>query len=264
MTEWQAKELMCEIGRRVWQRGYVASNDGNFSYRLDDSRVLTTPTMISKGFMTPADLCIVDMDGNQIAGQRKATSEVLMHLHILRRRPDVQAIVHAHPPHATAFAVVQEPIPKCVLPEVELFLGEIPILPYATPGTQALADVFDPFLEDFNVFLMANHGALAVSSNLLDAYHRLEVVDQYCRILILARQISGPRQLPDDAMAELFKIKERLGIPDRRLREGGVTSCSVPSPSPQNENASPAVSEEEIESIVRAVLEILRSQESGG
>ena len=127
MNEYKLKEQICEIGRRLYAKGFAAANDGNITIRLNDSEVLCTPTMVSKGFMKPEDICKVDYEGKQLAGTRKRTSEVLLHLAVYKNRPDVKAVVHCHPPHATAFAVAHEPIPKCVLPEVEVFLGEVPI-----------------------------------------------------------------------------------------------------------------------------------------
>jgi len=128
------KEDICEIGRRVYNKGFAAANDGNISIRVGENEVLCSPTMICKGFMTPDDICAVDMEGNQIAGRKKRSSEALLHLEIYRQRPDIKSVVHCHPPHATAFAVAREPIPQCVLPEVEVFLGDIPITKYETPG----------------------------------------------------------------------------------------------------------------------------------
>ena len=125
------KEQICEIGRRVYNKGFAAANDGNISYRVGDNEVLCSPTMICKGFMTPDDICAVDLNGNQLAGKRKRTSEILLHLAIMKARPDIRAVVHCHPPHATAFGVAREPIPQCVLPEIEVFLGEIPFAPYS-------------------------------------------------------------------------------------------------------------------------------------
>jgi len=230
MMESELKELMCDIGRRVWQRGYVASNDGNFSIRVSENRVLATPTMISKGFMKPNDIVTLDMDGNQIGGKRKPTSETKIHLGIYKERPDVKAALHVHPPYATAFAVVKEPVPKCVLPEVELFLGEIPIAEYATPGSQGFADSIKPYLQDFNLFLLANHGALAVGDSLEQAYYRMEIVDQYCRVLLYAKQLGGYHQIDQEKMADLFKLKEQFGLSDRRTMPGGNVSCEIPSP----------------------------------
>ena len=139
MTEQQHKEFMCEIGRRLYNRGFAAANDGNITVRLNDREFLCTPTMVSKGYMKPEDICKVDAEGKQLAGSKKRTSEVLLHLAIYKARPDVMGVVHCHPPHATAFAVAHEPIPKCVLPEVEVFLGEVAISRYETPGDNRFA-----------------------------------------------------------------------------------------------------------------------------
>src|SRR6201986_4701350 len=138
MNEYKLKEQMCEIGRRLYARGFAAANDGNITIRLNDKEILCTPTMVSKGFMKPDDICKVDYEGKQLAGSKRRTSEVLLHLAVYKTRPDVHAVVHCHPPHATAFAVAGEPIPKCVLPEVEVFVGEVPIAKYVTPGDQRL------------------------------------------------------------------------------------------------------------------------------
>jgi L-fuculose-phosphate aldolase len=237
MDEWKLRELICEVGRRAWERGLVAASDGNISCRLDASRVLATPTGMSKGLLTPEILAIVDLDGNQLAGPRRVTSELKMHLKCYRERSDIMACVHAHPPHATAFAIVQQPVPKCVMPEAEVFLGEIPIVPYATPGTQEFAEVLVPYLPDFDVFLLANHGALSVGKDLLDAYHRMETVDHYCRILINVKALGGPTPISPEAMEALFETKRQLGIRDRRLQPGGTTSCDAPSPTPREMTA---------------------------
>ncbi len=160
MNEKQLKEQICEIGRRLYNRGFAAANDGNITVRLNERELLCTPTMVSKGFMKPEDICKVDYEGKQLAGTRKRTSEVLLHLAVYKHRPDVQAVVHCHPPHATAFAVAHEPIPKCVLPEVEVFLGEVPIAKYETPGDQRLPDTIVPYVKDCNTILLANHGTV--------------------------------------------------------------------------------------------------------
>jgi L-fuculose-phosphate aldolase len=264
MQEWEIKEQICDIGRRVWQREYVAANDGNFSVRLDEDRVLATPTMVSKGFMTPDDIVTVDMDGRQIAGDKKMTSEVKLHLQIYRERADVKAVVHAHPPRATAFAVVQEPIPKCVLSEVEVSLGEIPITRYDTPGSQACAETIKPYLHDFNLFLLANHGALSLGEDLIQAYYRMEMVEQYCRILLYARQLGGHKQIDQDKMSELFQLKERLGYADRRTAPGGNVSCSIPSPTPDNHPAenSPGAARDELQAqIGRIVQKVIQERQ---
>src|SRR5437764_1578922 len=226
MSEWKLREQMCEIGRRVYAKGFAAANDGNISYRLGDDRVLCTPTRVSKGFMKPDDLCIVDMDGKQDSGKRKRSGEILLHLAIMKARPDVRACVHCHPPHATAFAVAHEPIPKCTMPEFEVFLGEVAITPYETPGTQAFADTVVPYIKDTDVILLANHGTITAGSDLIDAYFKTEIIDAYCRILILAKQIGRVNYYSDEKAAELLKIKPGLGIRDVRL-EKGLENCDL-------------------------------------
>ncbi len=226
MSEWKLREEMCEVGRRVYAKGFAAANDGNISYRLSEDRVLCTPTRVSKGFMKPDDLCIVDMDGKQVSGKRKRSSEILLHLTIMQTRPDVKSCVHCHPPHATAFAVTHEPIPKCTMPEFEVFLGEVAITPYETPGGQAFADTVIPYVKDTDTIILANHGTITCGSDLMDAYFKTEIIDAYCRILILARQI-GPVQYYNDAKAaELIKLKPGIGVRDVRL-EKGLENCDL-------------------------------------
>src|SRR5688500_7358439 len=155
------KEQICEIGRRVYNKGFAAANDGNISIRVGENEVLCSPTMICKGFLTPEDICAVDLDGNQIAGKRKRTSEILLHLAIKRHRSNVTAVVHCPPPHATAFAVAGEPIPQCILPEIEVFMGEVPIAPYETPGAQSCANTVVPFRKGTSTVILRNHGTVS-------------------------------------------------------------------------------------------------------
>lgn len=226
MSEWKLREQMCEIGRRVYAKGFAAANDGNISMRLDENRVLCTPTRVSKGFMKPDDLCIVDLEGKQLAGTRKRSSEILLHLSVMKARPDVKSCVHCHPPHATAFAVAHEPIPKCILPEFEVFLGEVAIAKYETPGTQAFADTVLPYVKDTDTILLANHGTITYGSDLEDAYFKTEIIDAYCRILLLSKQLGTINYYSDDKAAELIKIKPNLGIPDPRLALG-LENCDL-------------------------------------
>ena len=176
--------------------------------------------------MKPDDLCIVDMEGKQVSGHRKRSSEILLHLSIMKARPDIKACVHCHPPHATAFAVAHEPIPKCTMPEFEVFLGEVAISPYETPGTQAFADTVLPYVKDTDTILLANHGTITAGSDLMDAYFKTEIIDAYCRILILARQLGPVKYYSDEKAAELIKIKPGLGIRDARL-EKGLENCDL-------------------------------------
>lgn len=257
MTERDMREALCEIGRRVWQRGFVAANDGNFSVRLDAGRVLATPTLISKGFMTPDDLVIVDLEGRLLEGRRKPTSELKVHLHAYQRRAEIQAVVHAHPPHATAFCIARRDVPKCVLPEIELFIGEIPLVPYATPGTREVTETIDPFIALHNVFLLASHGALTFGDDPFQAYYRMETLDHYCRILLLARQLGDWTQLDFEAMQRLLKIKERWGVPESRDAASHTALCA-PGVAPEAEpSASGEVDVETIRRIVREIVEKL-------
>jgi len=221
---YQIKREICDIGRRLYQKDFAAANDGNISYRLNDREVVCTPTLISKGFMKPDDLCVVDMEGNQLEGRRKRTSEIKLHLAIMKHRPDVRAIVHCHPPHATAFGIAREPIPQCVLPEVEIFLGEVPIARYETPGTQEFADTIMPFVEKANVIILANHGTVSFGETVEKAYWWTEVLDAYCRMLLLARGLGRINYFTEPEARELLALKQQLGLKDPRLE---VKNCDI-------------------------------------
>lgn len=212
----QIKQEICDIGDRLYKRGYAAANDGNISYRIGPNEVLCTPTNICKGFMKPSDIATVDLDGNQLAGEKRRSSEVLLHLAILKSRPDVRSVVHCHPPHATAFAVAREAIPSCVLPEVDVFLGNVPIAPYKTPGGQEFADTVLPFTAKANTIILASHGIVSYGENVERAYWLTEILDAYCRILILAKQVGGVEFLTERQGWELLALKKRFGIDDPR------------------------------------------------
>ena len=216
-TEYELKELICEIGRRVYHRGFAAANDGNITVRLNEREFLCTPTMVSKGYMKPEDICRVDAKGVQLAGKKKRTSEVMLHLSVYNQRPDINAVVHCHPPHATAFAVAHEPIPKCVLPEVEVFLGEVPIAVYETPGGQSFADTVVPYAKDCNTILLANHGTITFGPDLENAYFNTEIIDAYCRILILSKLLGRVNYFTEGENKELMDFKKRLKIGDPRI-----------------------------------------------
>src|SRR5436305_8260674 len=220
MPEYKIKEQMCEIGRRVYNKGFAAANDGNITVRLNDKEVLCTPTMVSKGYMKCEDVCKVDYDGKQLAGTRKRSSEVLLHLAVYKARPDINAVLHCHPPHATAFAVAQEPIPKCILPEVEVFLGEVPMARYETPGGQKFAETILPYVKDCNTIIVANHGTATFGPTLEIAYFNSEIIDAYCRILILARQLGPINYFSEQQTKELLDLKKRIGYDDPRLKDG--------------------------------------------
>ncbi len=213
------KEQICDIGRRIYARQFAAANDGNITARVGENEVLCTPTLHCKGFLQPEDLVLIDMQGNQLAGHKKRSSEALLHLEIYKRRPDVQSVVHCHPPHATAFAIAREPLPPCVLPEVEVFLGEVPLTRYETPGSKAFAETILPFVEHSNVMILANHGTVSYGDSVERAYWWTEILDSYCRMLILARQLGNVSYLSEDKARELIEIKKHWGFSDVRATE---------------------------------------------
>lgn len=215
----KVKQDICEIGRRLYEKGFAAANDGNITVRISENEVLCTPTMHSKGFLKPEDISTVDMTGKQISGRKKRSSEALLHLEIYKQRPDIKSVVHCHPPHATAFAVAREPIPQCVLPEVEVFLGDVPITKYETPGGQAFADTIIPFVEKCNVIILANHGTVSFGEDVEKAYWWTEILDAYCRILLLSRQLGGVQYLDQQKSQELLDLKDKWGFTDPRLTE---------------------------------------------
>jgi len=230
---WQLKKEMCEYGKRIWQRGYCAGNEGNHSVRVPgcrpgQERFLCTPTGISKGFLDPGDICIVDATGKQIernAKGRKRSSEVLIHLAIYKKRPDINAVIHSHPPHAVAFCLAGIEVPHSIHPEAEVFLGKIVHAKYAAPGTPALpASFIDKLTEQSNTVLMGNHGSISFADSMEIAYYRLEILDNYCKQLLLARSLGNVNVLDQSQMAELLEIKERFGFPDER-KECALDGC---------------------------------------
>ncbi len=210
------KQDICEIGRRLYEKGFAAANDGNITVRISDNEVLCTPTMHSKGFLKPDDISIVDMTGKQISGRKKRSSEALLHLEIYKQRADIKSVVHCHPPHATAFAVAREPIPQCVLPEVEVFLGDVPITKYETPGGQAFADTIIPFVHKTNIIILANHGTVSFGEDVERAYWWTEILDAYCRILLLAKQLGNVSYFNEQKERELLDLKAKWGFTDPR------------------------------------------------
>ena len=228
VSEFKIKEQMCDIGRRIWLKGFCAGNEGNHSYRLSENRILCTPTGISKGNLKPEDICTVDLEGKQVVGKRKRTSEILLHLAIYKARPDVRAVVHSHPPHATAFAIANVDLPTCIHPEAEVFLGAVKTAKYVTPGDTRLGESILPYVKDSNTILLQNHGTVTFDKDLENAYYKLEIVDAYARILILAKQIGSIRPLDGGEMKELLELKQKFGIDEPRLRDGGKDfTCNV-------------------------------------
>ena len=222
----QIKKDICEIGQRIYNKGFAAANDGNITVRISDNEVLCTPTMHSKGFLKPDDISMIDMTGKQIAGRKKRSSEALLHLEIYKQRPDIKSVVHCHPPHATAFAIAREPIPQCVLPEVEVFLGDVPITRYETPGGQAFADTIIPFVDKCNVMILANHGTVSFGEDVERAYWWTEILDAYCRMLLLSRSLGRVNYLNETESRELLALKNKWGFSDPRNTDA-YKNCDI-------------------------------------
>jgi len=208
--EARQRAAICEIGQRVYARGYAAGPDGNLSCRLGADRVLCTPTQICKGFMRPEDLCVVDLAGKLLSGPRAVTSEVRLHLEIYRAAPRAQAVVHCHPPHVLAFSITRGDIPPHILSEVEIYLGGVPSAPYETPGTQAFAETVRPYIGRANTVVLRHHGTVSWGPSLERAFWFTEILDNYCRVLLLAEPLGPAATLPPDKVAELAVLHERF------------------------------------------------------
>lgn len=206
------RRQIVEIGRLAYQKGWVAANDGNISVRLGADRILATPTGVSKGMMAAEDLIICDLDGNKVEGQRDRTSEILMHTTIYKMRPDVRAVVHAHPPVATGFALAGRALNLALLPEVVVSLGSIPLAGYGLPGTPELSDALKPFIPSYDALLMANHGAVCYADELMKAFFRMETLEHCARVTLVAELLGGPRVLPQVEVEKLIDSRGRYGV----------------------------------------------------
>ena len=213
-TELEIKQEMCEIGKRVYNRGMVASNDGNFSVKLNDNEFLCTPTGVSKGFMTPEYICKVDAEGNVLEANEgfRPSSEIKMHLRIYKERPDVNAVVHAHPMYATTFAIAGKALMDPIMPEAVIFLGGVPLAKYGTPGTYEVPDSIMEFLPDYDAVLLENHGALSYSDTLLNAYHKMESVEFYARLMYQTQMIGGAQILNEERVEQLYDIRRNMNL----------------------------------------------------
>jgi L-fuculose-phosphate aldolase len=211
-TESTLRADIVEVGRRMYARGYTASNDGNISVRLGPDRLLMTPKSVCKGFMTPDMMCITDLEGRKLQGDRDPSSEMLMHLEVYRQRPDVQAVVHAHPPTATGFAVAGIPLDRAVLAEVLTTLGSIPIAEYATPSTKELPEAVRKYIKAHDGMLLANHGALTVGGDLYSAYYKMETIEHFAKISLVARLLGRENLLSREEVTRLQDLRGAYGI----------------------------------------------------
>jgi len=256
------KEEICNVGRKLWQRQYVDGNGGNISYRIGPNAVICSPTLMSKADLRPQDLCLVDLEGKQLAGGRPRTSEILMHLEIYKEVPDAKGVVHCHPAHATAYAITGRVPPTCVIPEYEVFIGKVALSPYETPGTPEFARTVIPFVKNHNTVLLANHGIVCWADTVTHAEWYAEVVDTYCWTLMLAAQLGTPvSHFTSEKAADLLAIKKRLGLPDPRHELKECELCDLPETpgsiaiQPRPCGTVPSLNSAEIDAIVEAVTD---------
>lgn len=216
-SELEIKEEMCEIGRRVYNRGMVAANDGNFSVKLNDNEFLCTPTGVSKGFMTPEFICKVNAKGEVLEANEgfRPSSEVKMHMRIYAKRPDVNAVVHAHPMYAASFAIAGKPLMDPIMPEAVISLGGVPLAKYGTPGTMEVPDSIEGFLDDYDAVLLENHGALTYSDSLMNAYYKMESVEFYARLMYQAQMLGGAQIIPPEKVEELYETRRNMHVVGR-------------------------------------------------
>jgi len=211
-SEDEHRRDVCTVGRWFHQRGFVASTDGNISLRLDPHRILTSPTAISKGMMSPDDLVITDFEGQKISGRRNPSSELAMHLLIYKRRPDINAVCHAHPPAATGYAAAGLPLNKALVSEMVLALGCIPVARYATPGTPELTEALEPLVQHYDAILLANHGVVTYGSDLLTAFFRMETAEHFACVSLVTELLGKQVLLSSEDVEKLVAARVRYGL----------------------------------------------------
>lgn len=222
------KKEICAVGRKLWMRQFVDGNGGNISYRIGPNEVICTPTLVSKYDLTPEDLSLVDLEGNQIAGTKPRTSEIFLHLEIYKAVPEAKSAVHCHPPHATAYAITGKVPPNLVIPEFEVFIGKVAISPYETPGTAAFAQTVLPFVKQHNTVLLSNHGIVCWADTVTHAEWYAEVLETYCWTLMLAAQLGAPiSHISEQQGSDLLAIKKKLGLPDIRFDTSRMKECQL-------------------------------------
>lgn len=263
LNEFEIKKQICEIGKRIYDRNMVAANDGNISVKLNDNEFLCTPTGVSKGFMTPEYICKVDKEGNVIQANPgfKPSSEIKMHMRVYAKRPDVGAVVHAHPTFATSFAIAGIPLTQPIMPEAVIALGCVPIAEYGTPSTMEIPDAVEKYLPYYDAVLLESHGALTWSTDLLAAYHKMESVEFYAELLYKARQLGGAKEFDKPTIEKLYEIRRQMGLPGKHpadlCQNKGESNCHNCGGSCGSTESTPVDNAELIASITRKVMEQL-------
>jgi L-fuculose-phosphate aldolase len=269
------KEEIVAVGRKLWMRQYVDGNGGNISYRIAENAVICTPTLTSKADLKTGDMCLVDLEGKQLAGSKARTSEILLHLEIYKAVPEAKACVHCHPAHATAYAITGRVPITCVIPEYEVFVGKVALSPYETPGTKKFAETVIPYVKNHNTVLLANHGIICWADTVTHAEWYVEVTDTYCWTLMLANQLGSPiTHISPTHSDDLLAIKKTLGLPDARHEMKECQLCDLPEfpggiavmpgavsggPAPTSGGGSPA----EVDAIVKSVTDAVMAAFAG-
>jgi len=251
MLEWQARELICEIGRRMYAKDLVAANEGNLSIRLGEILV-ATPTGLCKGYLKPDDLVITDLEGNQLEGRLKVSSEIRMHLVVYQKRSDVGAICHGHPVYGTAHAAAGISLRKALLPEVVVTLGCVPIAPYGTPSTEELAESLIDLVPKHDAILLANHGAITLGPGLEDAFFRMEILEHFAKISLLSTVLGRQSLLTQESVDKLFEVREKYGITSPAFRQA---DCPITAESGHPVTLSSEELEEVVEEAVRKITQ---------
>lgn len=217
MQYMETREVMCDICHKMWQLGWVAANDGNLSVRLPNGNFLATPTGISKSFITPEKLVVIDADGNVLEAENgyRPSSEIKMHLRCYKEREDVGAVLHAHPPTATGYAVAHVPLDRYTMIETVAAIGSIPVTPYGTPSTYEVPDAIAPYLQEHDALLLANHGALTVGADAITAYYRMETLELFAKISLTAHLLGGEKEISEENIQKLIDLRKYYGITGR-------------------------------------------------
>ncbi len=221
-TESQYRNDIIEICKRVYRNGWVASNDGNISIKIGPDSVLCTPTGMSKGYLTTDQLVKVDMNGNKLEGELEASSEVKIHLDVFKNKPGINSAVHAHPPYSTAFAVAGLPLDQCIIPEIIVSLGSIPLTEYGTPSTQEIPNSIRKYLKDHNAFLMENHGAFTIGGDVYQAYYRMESMELFAKISLLAKTLGNVNNISEENVRKIIDLRSNF-IKD----DDGYAGCKI-------------------------------------
>src|SRR3984893_7331721 len=250
-TEDEHRREICMAGRWIHGRAFVASTDGNISIRLDSRRILTSPTGISKGLMSPDDLVVTDLQGRKLAGRREPSSEMAMHLLIYLRRPDVNAVCHAHPPIATAHAAAGLPLNKALLIEIVISLGYVPVAQYGTPGTPELSDSLEPLVENYDAILLANHGVVTCGADLLTAFFRMETVEHFAQVSLASELLGKQVLLSGRDVEKLLEARARYGI---TTAAPVSSSCPVTSDNAANGSERISVTRQELEALIEEAV----------